>query len=139
MSCSQASVTVSTRRCVPECTSSGSEPRARLNGWLARIWGAGARQGKQGTMGHAFSTLVFDLDGTLTDPSLGITRCLNFALEEHGYPAVPDERLVAEIGPPLDETLLKFVSDPASAPLASLVAAYRERYSSTGYAENTVY
>lgn len=94
---------------------------------------------QDGDMGHGVSTLVFDLDGTLTDPSLGITRCLNFALREHGIPEVPDPVLVTHIGPPLDEIFLHLIPAEDAGLLDSLIAKYRERYSTVGYAENEVY
>jgi len=48
------------------------------------------------------STLIFDLDGTISDPSLGIGRCLNYALQAHGFPEVSVEQVAAAIGPQLD-------------------------------------
>lgn len=90
-------------------------------------------------MGHDFSTLVFDLDGTLSDPSVGIARSLNHALSTHGFPIVPETLLAAEIGPPLDEIFEKLIPADATDSVPALVASYRERYSTTGYAENEVY
>ena len=90
-------------------------------------------------MHRRFSTLVFDLDGTLSDPSVGITRCLNFALREHGLPTVLDSALAARIGPPLDEIFRGLIPADARVALDSLVATYRERYSTVGFAENVVY
>lgn len=90
-------------------------------------------------MTHHFSTLVFDLDGTLSDPSVGIARSLNHALGSHGFPIVPESLLAAEIGPPLDEILEKFIPEGTTDEIPALVAAYRERYVSVGYAENEVY
>lgn len=90
-------------------------------------------------MTHRFSTLVFDLDGTLSDPSVGIARSLNHALDSHGFPAVPDAILAAEIGPPLDEIFAKLIPANATDEIPALVAAYRERYADVGYAENQVY
>ena len=90
-------------------------------------------------MEHGFSTLIFDLDGTLTDPSVGITRCLNFALVEHGFPEIPESVLSTHIGPPLDETFLNLIGADHVGLIDSLVAKYRERYSSIGYSENEIY
>jgi phosphoglycolate phosphatase len=90
-------------------------------------------------MDRGFSTLVFDLDGTLSDPSVGITRCLNHALREHGLATFPDSVLAAEIGPPLDETFLKLIPASAAGNLDSLVAKYRERYAAIGFSENEIY
>ncbi len=90
-------------------------------------------------MSHYFSTLVFDLDGTLSDPSVGIARCLNHALQAHGFPPFPDSVLAAEIGPPLDEIFLKLVPGCDRGTMESLVAKYRERYASVGFSENELY
>jgi phosphoglycolate phosphatase len=85
------------------------------------------------------STLIFDLDGTISDPSLGIGRCLNYALQAHGFPEVSVEHVAAAIGLQLDEALGKFYPDADQATRSSLVAKYRERYAEVGYAENTMY
>lgn len=90
-------------------------------------------------MSRGFSTLVFDLDGTLSDPSVGIARCLNHALGTHGFPIVPDVFLAAEIGPPLDEIFGRLVPADAVDAIPALVATYRERYASVGFSENEVY
>jgi len=83
--------------------------------------------------------LIFDLDGTLTDPRLGIIRSINHALRAHDLPSVSDRSIVAEIGPPLDEMFHKFVPFGSAEVIDSLIDSYRERYASVGFAENTVY
>lgn len=90
-------------------------------------------------MGHTFSTLVFDLDGTLSDPSVGIARSLNHALGVHGFATAPEALVAAEIGPPLDEIFAKLIPADAADAIPALVTSYRERYASVGYAENEVY
>jgi len=85
------------------------------------------------------STLVFDLDGTISDPSLGISRSLNYALSTYGFPEVPAMEISAEIGRPLDETFRKFSPDSDPTVIAKLIAAYRERYAEIGYSENQIY
>ena len=54
--------------------------------------------------------LLFDLDGTLTDPFPGITRCIAYALERIGFPAPPAEELRWCIGPPLKHSLAKLLA-----------------------------
>jgi phosphoglycolate phosphatase len=83
--------------------------------------------------------LVFDLDGTPSDPSLGIGRSLDHALLAHGFPPVPNGALSRFIGPPLDEAFAELTGSRDAALLYSLVAKYRERYASVGYAENVLY
>jgi len=85
------------------------------------------------------STLIFDLDGTISDPSLGIGRCLNYALQAHDFPEVSVEQVAAGIGPLLDEVLCKLCPDADQATRSSLIATYRERYAEVGYSENTIY
>jgi phosphoglycolate phosphatase len=85
------------------------------------------------------ATLVFDLDGTLSDPSLGIGRSLNYALEAFGYAPLASDAVSRYIGPPIDVAFAQItrVDDPAH--VATLVAKFRERYGRVGYAENTMY
>jgi phosphoglycolate phosphatase len=85
------------------------------------------------------STLIFDLDGTISDPSLGISRCINYALRCHGFPEVAEELVASEIGPPLDETFSKFNPGADQSVIARLISKYRERYAEVGYSENELY
>lgn len=85
------------------------------------------------------STLIFDLDGTISDPSQGIGRCFAYALEAHGLEPVSDEQVTSAIGPPLDESFRGFCPGADEATILSLVAKYRERYGEVGYAENRLY
>jgi phosphoglycolate phosphatase len=83
--------------------------------------------------------LLFDLDGTLSDPSVGIARCINHGLQALGYEPRPEPSLHRYIGPPLDETFRALTGRDEVTHLADLVAAYRVRYAESGYAENTLY
>lgn len=83
--------------------------------------------------------LLFDLDGTLSDPATGITRSLNHALVHFGHPARPEAELHVHIGPPLDEAFQALTGFITPAELAPYIAKYRERYFSVGYRENTLY
>lgn len=85
------------------------------------------------------STVIFDLDGTISDPSLGIFRSFNHALKAHGYSEVSEERVAAEIGPPLDETFKSFLPEASRAEIEALIVKYRERYAKVGYSENVIY
>lgn len=82
-------------------------------------------------------TIYFDLDGTLTDPKVGITRSIQYALEKLGRVAPPQEDLTWCIGPPLRGSLLKLLGDDHLADRA--VSLYRERFSDIGIYENGVY
>lgn len=85
------------------------------------------------------STLIFDLDGTISDPSMGIHRCMNHALHFYGFPEVSTQTVLATIGPPLDETFSKLQPSADQKTIAELVVKYRERYAQLGFAENTIY
>ena len=85
------------------------------------------------------STLIFDLDGTISDPGPGIGRSFNYALNACGYPAVSHEQVKSAIGPPLDESFRRFCPGADRAAIDTLIAKYRERYGEIGYAENTLY
>jgi phosphoglycolate phosphatase len=86
-----------------------------------------------------YSTLVFDLDGTLTDPAQGIVRCMNYALTSFDYMARPEHEITALIGPPLESAIAELSGEDDEFKIKQLVAAYRERYGEFGFAENTVY
>lgn len=84
-----------------------------------------------------YTTILFDLDGTLTDPYLGITNSIMYALEKLGRDIPPREQLLSFIGPPLyDEFRRKFGMDDKEAREA--VRLYREYYPEKGLYENAV-
>lgn len=84
-----------------------------------------------------FDTILFDLDGTLTDSAPGITRSTAYALRQFGIEAEP-ESLLGFIGPPLDESFRHFYGfDEAQAREA--IRQYRVYYTDRGWAENAVY
>ena len=83
------------------------------------------------------SSLFFDLDGTLTDPRDGITRCIQYALENLSNEPVPSaDALLWCIGPPLHQSFRQLVGAEL-APQA--VELYRERFSEVGLFENQLY
>lgn len=82
--------------------------------------------------------LLFDLDGTLTDPGVGITSCVQYALQSFGIEEPDATKLYKFIGPPLRDSFMNFYGfDTAKADEA--VAKYRERFQDTGIFENEVY
>lgn len=82
--------------------------------------------------------LLFDLDGTLTDPKEGITRSVEYALNAFGIQVASREDLTCFIGPPLAESFQVYfgLSKEAS---ERAVQVYREYFSVTGLFENKVY
>src|SRR6266496_837004 len=83
--------------------------------------------------------LLFDLDGTLSNPLEGIERSINYALVEHDFPPLTPGQAAAFIGPQIDHTFSLITGIAAGERLNGLVAKYRERYTDVGYAENALY
>jgi phosphoglycolate phosphatase len=83
------------------------------------------------------STVLLDLDGTLTDPQVGITRSIRHALETLGLPVPSEVELLSFIGPPLQETFDTLFGDAAVT--QRCLALYRERFSAVGLYENRVF
>ncbi len=84
-----------------------------------------------------WDTVLFDLDGTLTDPKEGITKSAAFALRHFGIDADPDS-LTAFIGPPLNDSFSRYFGlDPEQC--VEAVREYRVRFSDVGWAENIPY
>ena len=83
------------------------------------------------------ASVVFDLDGTLTDPKPGITACIRHAMEQLGRPLPLDENLDWCIGPPLQGSFIRLLSDDKQ--VARAMALYRERFLHIGMFENSVY
>ena len=84
-----------------------------------------------------YQNVLFDLDGTLTDSSLGITNSVMYALEKFGFPIPEREKLYPFIGPPLRESFEKFCH-LSTENAEKAVSFYREYYSKTGIFENEV-
>lgn len=75
--------------------------------------------------------LLFDLDGTLTDPKIGITTCVQYALHSFGIEEPDLDKLEPFIGPPLRDSFMEFYSFTAEQ-AEEAVAKYRERFQNTG-------
>ena len=84
--------------------------------------------------------ILLDLDGTLTDPKVGITTSARYGLNKIGYPVADDVDLDWIIGPPLKASLAKILNVDLHDDLAEqALLSYRERFSVTGLYENEVY
>lgn len=83
------------------------------------------------------TTILFDLDGTLTDSGEGIMNCVRYAVEKFGM-KIEEDQLPGFIGPPLRQHFQEVcgVGEEAG---HQLVALYRERYTDIGIFENKVY
>ena len=85
-----------------------------------------------------YDTVIFDLDGTLTDSKEGIVNSIRYALEKVSVPCPPEETLSFFLGPPLAESFMRYCGmDERQAVLAT--EYYRERYVPRGLLENAVY
>lgn len=83
--------------------------------------------------------VLFDLDGTLTDPYQGITKCFSHALMALDRPAPPQVNLKWCIGPPLKNSFAKLLASEDDKLLEDAIRIYRERFSSVGLFENELY
>ncbi|MDQ7096828.1 HAD hydrolase-like protein [Desulfosporosinus sp. PR] len=86
-----------------------------------------------------YELLLWDLDGTLTDPKAGITRSVQYALQKLGLPFPHEDALEWVIGPPLKESFKLLLHTNDDALLDQAVGFYRERYRDIGMYENIVY
>ena len=87
----------------------------------------------------AASTLLFDLDGTLTDNYLGIARSILHALERLGADAPDEATLRRCVGPPLRVSFAALLDTDEPAAIEQAIALYRERFADLGWRENVVY
>ncbi|MDZ7962791.1 MAG: HAD hydrolase-like protein [Aulosira sp. DedQUE10] len=83
--------------------------------------------------------ILFDLDGTLTDPKLGITHSIQYALLELGYTPPDADELGWYIGPPIQETFSLLLKTSDDTLLAQAISLYRDRFSTIGLFENFLY
>ncbi len=84
-------------------------------------------------------TILFDLDGTLTDARNGITRCIQYSLGRLKRDVPSGDDLLWCIGPPLRQSFSHLLGSNDSVLVEQAMDYYRERFSSTGLYENTVY
>lgn len=82
--------------------------------------------------------ILFDLDGTLTDPGIGITNSVAYALEKYNITVEDRTELYKFIGPPLQDSFMEFYgfSEMES---KKAVEYYREYFRDKGIFENEVY
>jgi phosphoglycolate phosphatase len=80
---------------------------------------------------------LFDLDGTLTDPVVGISNSIRHALTALSLASMTDDELRGWVGPPLHESFGSLGLSPER--VVDAIAAYREYFTDRGLYENTVY
>ena len=82
-------------------------------------------------------SILFDLDGTLTDSGEGIMNCAEFALRHFGLPIPERDKLRVFVGPPLSQTFMQFGVPEAR--VQEAIDVYRSRYVPVGKFENAPY
>ena len=85
-----------------------------------------------------YETVLFDLDGTLTNPGEGITNSVAYSLAKYGITVEDKTELYKFIGPPLHESFEKFYGFSRDEAMQA-VEYYREYYRDKGIYENVVY
>lgn len=85
-----------------------------------------------------FQYILFDLDGTLTDPKLGITSSVQYALRALGIEEPSLDKLEPFIGPPLADSFREFYGLNEEQTVTA-IAKYRERFNDQGIYENEIY
>ena len=85
------------------------------------------------------NTVIFDLDGTLSDSAEGIIRSINYALPKLGFEEHPKKELLQYIGPHLNIIFERLTGVNDEDFLLKAITTFRERYFSIGYKENELY
>lgn len=85
-----------------------------------------------------YNYILFDLDGTLTDPGIGITNSVMYALRKFGIEEADRTKLYAFIGPPLIDSFQKYYGF-SKEKAREAVEYYREYFTEKGMLENYVY
>lgn len=92
----------------------------------------------QDAVNSRFRYVLFDLDGTLTDPKEGICKSVQYALHQMNIEEPDIDRLEPFIGPPLEDSFMEFYH-MSKEDAGKAIAYYRERFSAIGLFENIVY
>ena len=85
-----------------------------------------------------YSTVLFDLDGTLVDSGIGVTNSVAYALDKFGITPPPRQELFKFIGPPLTQSFREFCGFNSEKTTLA-IKYYREYYSQKGILECTMY
>jgi phosphoglycolate phosphatase len=83
--------------------------------------------------------IAFDLDGTISDPIVGVSASINYALEKLGLPKKEQAALETYIGPPLQDIFSDLLGYENDELIHSAITFFRERYFDIGFRENVIY
>ena len=83
------------------------------------------------------TTILFDLDGTITDSGAGIMHGMEIVLKHYGLPIPDRQTLRVIVGPPLRDSFIRFGIKPEDT--AEALTIYRKFYVADGWLENAVY
>jgi phosphoglycolate phosphatase len=85
------------------------------------------------------NAVLFDLDGTLTDPKLGIVKSIQYALTQLGQIPPDLDDLLWCIGPPLTASFTRLLDTTDRTQLERAIQLYRDRFATVGLFENLLY
>lgn len=85
------------------------------------------------------NSVLFDLDGTLVNPRVGITTSIRFAMAELQRPLPPETNIDWCIGPPLQHLFTKLLGSDDPDLIAQAITAFRQRYGNIGLFEAELY
>lgn len=85
-----------------------------------------------------YEVILFDLDGTLTNPFIGISQSVQYALKKMGMDVPHTDELHSFVGPPIQESFVQkcHMTEPE---VKMAISYYRERYTDKGIFENEIY
>ena len=86
-----------------------------------------------------FKNIIFDLDGTLSNPSDGFFDCLHYAVNELGLNVDLKRNLDWIIGPPLEEVMAQLLDGYSETEISRAVKYFRTQYNQTGLFGNHLY
>ncbi|WP_431028327.1 HAD hydrolase-like protein [Lysinibacillus sp. LZ02] len=89
-------------------------------------------------MEREYKVILFDLDGTISDPKIGVTKSVQYALQKMNIEELDLNKLELFIGPPLQVSFEEFYGFHQEQ-IAQAITYYRERFTEKGMFENIVY
>lgn len=96
------------------------------------------KSNRESNQSMRYKTILFDLDGTITDSGAGIIHSVTYALEKLNLSIPPEAELYSFIGPPLIDSF-KTLYDLDTQTAEQAVQYYREYYQAKGMYENQIY